>query len=459
MRIQPGAVDGPSVAEVTELYRRHMASGRAALSSMLGGVMEVASHGAWVTAQDGTHYLDFGGYAVFILGHRHPDIVAAVRRQLDTHPLGTRVFLEPVAAQAAAALAGVAPAGLDHVHFVNSGAEATEAAIKLARAHGRNSLVCATGGFHGKTLGALSVTSNELYQSRFRPLVPDVTQVPFGSVADLRAALAARPGRGCLLLEPVQGEAGVVIPPDGYLQEVAAACADYGALLVVDEIQTGLGRLGSWFAVDREGVVPDILLVGKGLSGGIVPVAAMVTSEEIYAPFGRDPFLHSSTFGASPLACAAALATIETMKAEDTPGTAALLGLRLLDLVHKACAPYPDLVAEVRGRGLLIGIEFRTEQAVGEMVLEMIEHGVLVNHSLNASRVLRFTPPARLAESEVELFDAALIESLDHVATRVGAAADTGRGLAPANPDQHKTVQHQAGPGLPRRRRCSTCGE
>lgn len=406
-------------AEVLTLYRRHLSTGRAALAQLMGSVVEVASGGAWVRAADGRRYLDFGGYGVFILGHRHPRVVAAVQRQLDTHPLATRVFLEPVAARAAQALAGVAPPGLDHVHFVNSGTEATEAALKLARAHGRTALVSARNGFHGKTLGALSITGNPLYQKPFGPLLGDVVHVGYGDAAELRAAVAARPGRACVVLEPVQGEGGVVLPPAGYLTAVAEACREHGALLVVDEIQTGLGRLGSWWGVDAEGVVPDILLAGKGLSGGVVPVAALLARADVYAPFGRDPFLHSSTFGASPLACAAALAAVQTLREDGLIARAAELGERILAGVGEVCRRHPTLIAEVRGRGLLIGLEFADQAAVGEVALELIDRGVLVNHSLNAARVLRLTPPAVLDTGDVDLFLTALDSALGAAEARL----------------------------------------
>ena len=410
----------PDCTAVLERYRRHLGTGRAALAAMLGGVVEVESGGAWVVAAGGHRYLDFGGYGVFILGHRHPKVVAAVRRQLDVHPLATRVFLEPVAALAAEALAEVAPPGLDQVHFVNSGAEATEAAIKLARANGRRTLVSAVAGFHGKTTGALTLTANGLYQRPFEPLLPGVQHVPYGDVEALRAVLAARPGDGCVVLEPVQGEGGVVLPPPGYLTAVAQACREFGALLVVDEIQTGLGRLGTWWGVDAEGVVPDMMLVGKGLSGGVVPVAAVLSRAEVYEPFGRDPFLHSSTFAGSPLACAAALAAVHAIRDENVVPRAAALGAELLDRVRTECERWPGMVAEVRGRGLLIGIEFAGDGVLGEVVLELVDRGVLVNHSLNAARVLRLTPPALLTQAEVEMFTVALRAALEAVALAQG---------------------------------------
>ncbi|AVH55168.1 MULTISPECIES: aspartate aminotransferase family protein [Streptomyces] len=423
----PGTPDTPGLADrghIARLYREHLSSGRAVLGSVLGGMLETASDGAWVYTEDGRPYLDFGGYGVFILGHRHPAVTAAVHRQVDTHPLAGRVFLEPVAARAAGALAARTPAGLDHVHFVNSGAEATEAGLKLARAHGHTALVSTAGGYHGKTLGALTATANPKYQQPFQPLLPDSTVVPYGDTDAMAAALAGLGRRACVIVEPVQGEGGVRIPPPGYLAEVSRLCRTYGAFLIVDEIQTGLGRLGSWWGMEAEGAeraAPDVLLVGKGLSGGVVPVAAMVATEAAYRPFSRDPYLHTSTFAASPIACAAAWAAVETLDREDLVGRAQVLGDRLLTGVRAACAPYSGgLVHEVRGRGLLIALEFTEERTVGELILELVGRGVVVNHSLNATRVLRLTPPAIIGDEEVRLFLAALADGLRAVATRVG---------------------------------------
>lgn len=401
--------------DLVATYREHVGTGRAALASMLGAIVEVGSDGPWVFAADGQRFLDFGGYGVFIHGHRHPRIVDAVRAQLDTHPLATRVFLEPVLGRAAQALAEVTPPGLDYVHFVNSGAEATEAALKLARANGRNKLISAHAGFHGKTIGALSLTANPVYQEPFRPLIPDTVHITYGDLDELRSAVAAAPGRACVVLEPVQGEGGVIVPPPGYLRGAADLCREHGAFLVIDEIQTGLGRLGSWWGVDLEGVRPDVLLVGKGLSGGVVPVAAMVATASAYAPFGQDPYLHTSTFGGSPLACSAALAAIQTLHAENLVPRAARLGSRLLGELQARMPGWAGLIAQVRGRGLLIGLEFHRQPDVGQAVLELLDRGVLINHSLNASTVLRLTPPAILTDAEIDLFLTALDESLSVV--------------------------------------------
>jgi putrescine aminotransferase len=204
----------------------------------------------------------------------------------------------------------------------------------------------------------------------------------------------------------------VIIPPPGYLSGAADICREFAAFLVMDEIQTGLGRLGTWWGVDLEDVRPDVLLVGKGLSGGVVPVAAMVATAEAYGPFGRDPYLHTSTFGGSPLACSAALAAVRTLQEEDLVARAARIGGRLLGGLRARMPHWAGLIAEVRGRGLLIGLEFCRQEDVGQAVLELLDRGVLINHSLNASTVLRLTPPAVLTNTEVELsldlFDDAL---------------------------------------------------
>ncbi|MCL2533722.1 MAG: aminotransferase class III-fold pyridoxal phosphate-dependent enzyme [Nocardiaceae bacterium] len=394
-------------------YRTHFGSGRAALGRLIGDLAEVESSGAWITVSDGRRVLDFGGYGVYLLGHRHPSVVEAVCAQMRRHPMASRVFLDPVSAGAAAALAEVTPGDLDLVHFVNSGAEATECALKLARAHGKTAVITTRGGFHGKTLGALSVTANAVLQQPFRPLLPHVMEVAFGDPEELEVALHVAGGHGCFIVEPVQGEGGVNVPPPGYLRAAADLCRRYDAMLIVDEIQTGLGRLGSWWGVDTEGVTPDLLLVGKGLSGGVMPIAAVVATPEAYAPFSRDPYLHTSTFAGSPAACAAAHAAIDVIRDEDLPGRAAELGDHLLAGIRTAVDRHGGgRVTQVRGRGLLLGLEMATSGLVGELFLNLLERDILANHSLNAADVLRLTPPAILTAEEVERFLCAFTEAL-----------------------------------------------
>jgi putrescine aminotransferase len=371
---------------------------------MFGGDVEVASSGPWIYTATGRAILNCGGYGVFLMGARHPRVVAAVARQLDSNPVATRMLLEPTVVEAAEALVAVSPPGLARAHFAGSGAEAVEAAIKLARANGRTHLISMESGYHGKTLGALSVTAKEVFQAPFRPLLPDVSHVPYGDAGRLAEELARYPGKACVVVEPVQGEAGVIIPPPGYLTDVRRLCDEHGALLVLDEVQTGLGRLGYWWGADREQVSPDILLVGKGLSGGVVPVSAAVATKDVFRPFDRDPFIHTSTFSGNPLAMAAACAAIAAMREENLVARAHELGALLkTELEQIARAVLGERVREVRGVGLLIGIEFSVPGMAGDLLLELIAAGVLANHSLNSAEVMRLTPPAVLGREEVDI--------------------------------------------------------
>jgi putrescine aminotransferase len=221
-----------------------------------------------------------------------------------------------------------------------------------------------------------------------------------------------------VVLEPVQGEGGVVLPPSGYLAEVSRLCRASGALLVLDEVQTGLGRLGSWWGADREDVRPDVLLVGKGLSGGVVPVAAMVATATAYKPFGDDPFLHTSTFAGSPIAMAAATAAVTAIRDEGLVERAASLGARMLADLRAALAPCGPLLRDVRGAGLLIGLEFDDPGTALDLVLDLLDRGVLVNHSLNAHRVVRLTPPAVLTDAEADRVVEAVATAASGLAAR-----------------------------------------
>ncbi|MFG1999254.1 aspartate aminotransferase family protein [Spirillospora sp. NPDC048911] len=398
-------------------YERHLGRAAARLADQTRQPVEVRSEGALVWDEEDRSYLDCGGYGVFILGHRHPAVLDAVRRQLDRHPLATRSLLSGELADAARRLAAVTPAGLERVYFACTGAEAVEAALKLARAGGRRRVIAMANGFHGKTLGALSVTDRLAFQAPFRPLLPDITTVPFGDAEALREALADGGGKACVILEPVQGEGGVRIPPAGYLREVADACGEAGAMLILDEVQSGLGRLGTWWGCDAEDVRPDLLLTGKGLGGGCLPVSAVVATEAAFAPLDRNPRLHSSTFSGYPLGMAAVTATLETIERDDVPARAQLLGKRLYEHVVEASqAAGPELVREVRGRGLLIGVELSHPRVAGRFMRELLARRVIAAHSLGTDTVVRFTPPATLTESEIDWFVNAVGEAM----TRLG---------------------------------------
>jgi len=406
---------------VLRLYDRHVNRSLASLARLVGTPVEVRAAGTKVYAGDGGTYLDCGGYGVFLLGHGHPSVLAAVRRQLEENPLASRLFLNPQLATAARDLADVAPPGLEHVLFTNSGAEAVEVGLKLARLAGRTRVVAMHGGFHGKTLGALSVTGRPQYREPFTPLLPDVEFVPYGDVGALDAVLGRDGSRTCVILEPVQAEGGVRLPPPGYLAAVRDRCTAAGSLLVLDEIQSGLGRLGSWWGADAEGVRPDILLSGKILSGGVVPVGAVVATDDVFAPLDADPLLHSSTFAGNPLAAAAVSATLAALRDEGLVERAGMLGQRVLDLTRAAVSLCPHLVRDVRGRGLLVGIEFHDAALATEFLIALLDRRVIPSYSLNSHSVLRLTPPAVLDEADLDW----LAEALE------GSARELGRQHTP----------------------------
>lgn len=393
---------------VLSQYRRHVNSGFAKLAEVLGIPVEAYSNGCLVYDETGEPYLDCGGYGVFILGHRHPRIVEAVEAQLIQHPLATRSFLNAPLAAASESLANACPPGLEYVFFTNSGAEAVEVGIKLARLNGKHKIIAMEGGFHGKTMGALSVTSRFFYRKPFLPLLEETQFIPYGEADALKKALEKEGEQKAVILEPVLGEGGVIIPPPMYLKEVENLCRQYGAFLILDEIQTGLGRLGSWWGRDIEKITPDVMLVGKGLSGGIMPVGATIATAEAFQILNKEPLLHSSTFAGNPLAMAAAHAAIQTIEQEKIVDKSYYLGKRILStiqtIMQDAC---PELVFEVRGIGLLIGLEFKAEHFAGDFLLKLLEKKVVVSTSLNTNKVVRLTPPAILNEPELEwLFDA-----------------------------------------------------
>lgn len=404
---------------VLQRYRRHVNSGLAKLGEFMNLPLEVRSEGSIVFDEHGLPYLNCGGYGVFILGHHNATVIEAVREQLENHPMTTRVLLNPHMARAAETLTSITPPQLQYVFFTNSGTEAAEGGIKIARLNGKTKLIATHGGFHGKSLGALSVTGRPRHQDPFRPLLPDVEFVPFGDAEAMREAVSRHGEEACVILEPIQAEGGVNIPPTGYLKEVETICRDHGGFLIVDEIQTGLGRLGAWWGCDLEGVQPDALLVGKNLSGSAVPVGAVVATAAAWQPLNRDPLVHTSTFGGNPLAMAAAHAAITVMKRDHIPDRARALGEVILTRIRRILLDTcPDIIADVRGVGLLIAIEFKAEHIAGDFMFQLLQRRVVVSHSLNANKVMRLTPPAILTEEEqgwlFEAVEASAIELRHH---------------------------------------------
>jgi len=399
--------------EAFDNYRSYINPPLARVMKLSGSPVEVSASGATITDHTGRSYLDFaGGYGVFTLGHRHPRVVAAVREQLDRMALSGRTMFNPLMGRLAKRLAELTPGDLTFSFFCNSGAEAVEGALKLARAAtGRATFVSTGGAFHGKTFGALSVSGRDAFRTPFAPLLPDVRQVGFGDAAALRAAVDA--GVAAVIVEPIQGEGGVNVPPDGYLREVRAICDGVGAVMIADEVQTGLGRCGARFACDREGVVPDVMALAKGLSGGVMPIGAYVARPAVWnAAYAKAPLLHTSTFGGSELACAAALAALDVLVDDDLAERARVRGDQLLAGARAVMRRHPAVIADVRGAGLLVGVELRDEGYGGAIIPDLLKRGVTAAWTLNAQRVIRLEPPliVRAAEIDVALdaFDGAV---------------------------------------------------
>src|SRR5579863_3891102 len=297
-------------------YKEYINPPLARFMKLAGAPVEERAQGCRVFDTNGKSYLDFcGGYGVFTLGHSHPKVVAAVKKQLDRMSLSTRVFFNEQMGALARELAKIAPGDLQISFFSNSGTEAVEAALKMARlSTKRVHIVSTQNAYHGKTMGSLTATGRDVFKDSFQPLVPEFEHVPFGDLAALERAL---PGAAAFIVEPIQCEGGVMIPPDGYLRGVRDLCDRHGALFIADEVQTGLGRTGYLWGVDAEGVVPDVMTIAKGLSGGVVPIGATISKTDVWMrAFGKTPLVHTSTFGGNPLACAAGLAALEVLVEE-----------------------------------------------------------------------------------------------------------------------------------------------
>ena len=352
----------------------------------------VRGEGARVWDAEGREYVDLlAGIAVNVLGHAHPALVAAVSTQVATLGHTSNLALTPPAVALAERLLGLLDPGgrrEGRVFFCNSGAEANEAAFKLTRRTGRTKVVVAERSFHGRTMGSLTLTAQPAKQDPFRPLPGEVVVVPYGDAAALRDAVDS--ATAAVFLEPIQGEGGVIPAPAGYLRAARAACDEHGALLVLDEVQTGIGRTGAWFAHQDEGIEPDVITLAKGLGGGL-PIGACIAFGEAAALLG--PGSHGSTFGGNPVSCAAALAVLEVLEQDGLLQRATDLGDRLCAIV--SASPH---VSHVRGRGLLLGVVL-TEPRAGELEAAARAHGLIVNAV--APDVIRMAPPLVLTDADV----------------------------------------------------------
>lgn len=388
--------------ETYENYKAFVNPPLARVMKLSGSPVEVRASGTTIWDHTGKAYLDFaGGYGVFTLGYQHPRVIEAVRAQLELIALSGKTMFNVMLGRAARRLAELTPGDLQISFWCNSGTEAIEGAIKLARAAtGRAKIVGTLDAFHGKTLGALSVSGRETFQTPFRPLLADADCVPFGETSRLEAALR---DAAAFVVEPVQGEGGVNVPPTGYLREVREICDRTGTLLIADEIQTGFGRCGYRFACNRDEAVPDVMTLAKGLSGGVVPVGAFIARAGIWnQAFGAAPLLHTSTFGGGELACAAALAAMDALEDEGLAERARVRGAQLLAGARAIADEFPDVVREARGLGLLVGVELTNEGYGGWIIPEMLKRGVTAAWTLNAQRVIRLEPPLIVTAQEIE---------------------------------------------------------
>jgi putrescine aminotransferase len=402
-------------AEVIEKYTNYVNPGLAKLMAFAGFGVEFYSEGCYLYDHEGKKFLDcLGGYGVFALGHRHPKVVEAVKKQLDLIALSGKAFFSKPAADLAEAIAEITPGNLQYTFFSNSGTETVEAALKFARkATGRANFVSTQGSYHGKTLGAVSVTGREKYKIGIGDLIGRVDFVEYGN-ADALAAVVNQ-DTAAVIIEPIQGEGGIIVPPAGYLTRIREICTQNGALMIADEVQTCLGRTGAMFGVDRENVVPDILTMAKQLGGGIMPIGATVGTLEVWEKvFGENPMFHTSTFGGNPLACAAGLAAIQVVKEEGLVEKSAEVGAFMKQGLQDI-ASRQDLVVEARGEGLMLGVEFAQDE-VGELcVAQMMKRGLCAAYTLNNPRVMRFEPPLIITKEQVEwalkTFEEALVET------------------------------------------------
>src|ERR1022692_506790 len=416
--------------ETLDLAARHLDSSLVDVLGILGFDKEyVSAQGSYLYDAAGRAYLDFHtGEGFASLGHNHPDVRDVLQATLAADLLdGVQIHYSVLAGMLAEALSQRLPQGLDAVFFASTGAEAVDSAMKFARAAtGRPRLISCDSSFHGVTLGPLSLVGDEFFKDGFGPLLPGCERVPFGDLARLEAELRAK-DVAAFIVEPIQGRM-VTLPPEGYLQAAQELCRRYGTMFVVDEIQTGLGRTGKWFALEHWELEPDFVLVGKALSGGYMPVAAMVTSREIYQKAVgtlERSYVHQSTFGRNRLSMAAGLATLRVIERDELVEHAARIGRIIRDGLAELAQRHP-LIKEVRGSGLMIGIELQapasrlarlnwrlihlaSEGLFPQLIVIPLhrDHGI-ITMAAGKNDVIKLLPPLTLSEDEASVFLAAL---------------------------------------------------
>jgi acetylornithine/succinyldiaminopimelate/putrescine aminotransferase len=386
-------------------------------------IIEAERDGAWVWDLDGRRFLDcFSSAGSFNVGRRNPRVIEAAHRALDSLDHGNFLLASKQKADLAKRLAELAPGNLNCVTFGTGGGEAVDFAIKLARgATGRHTIISTVNGYHGHTGFALSAGGRAAFREPFEPLMPDFEFVPFGDLAAIEAVIDDNTAG--VILEPIQGEGGIRVAPDGYLAGVRAACDRVGALLIFDEIQTGMGRTGKWFASQHWNVVPDILTVAKSLGGSIAAISATIYTEDVREFCIPNPFIHLSTFGGSDLACAIAMEVLDVLEEDGLIENAALQGERLHAGLREISARYPDVIAETRGIGLMAGVQYREDSMGPRMSWQLSRHGVLAFYSGNEPAVMRLMPPLVVQADDIDFLLIALDAAIQDLRAGVGPEA------------------------------------
>ena len=391
------------IAETVESYEKYYNRGfigyrKSVTEAGQFAALEWSGQGSLLYDLLGREYIDcLGGYGIFSAGVNHPKIVKAVTDQMQRMALNSQELLEPWRAALSRVLAEVTPGDLQNSFFINNGTDAIEGAIKLTRLYTkRNTFISTIGGFHGKSMGSLSLMGKASFREPFLHGLQDVRFVPYGDADALQYEFERCEAVGVhiagVVLEPVQGEAGGVVPPPDFLPRARELCTQYGALLIADEIQTGMGRTGKMWGVDHWNVVPDIMCVGKSIGGGVMPLSAFISSAKIWEVMIPNPIIHSTTFGGNPLACAAGLAAIQVTLEEDLPGQAAAKGEFLLRELGCLQQKYPQVLEDAHGKGLLIGMEFPVQEIGWQVASGLFKRGVLVAGTYSRAQVIRIEP-------------------------------------------------------------------
>jgi putrescine aminotransferase len=370
--------------------------------------VEWSGRGATFTDVFGRTYIDLlGGYGLLSLGWSHQKVIAAVKAQLDRSPMPTQELLDWPRGMLADLMAKITPGDIEYAFFVSSGTEAVEGAIKFAKAAtGKSGFIAAVRGFHGKTAGSLSLMGKAAYRKPAMPLLGNVYHVPYGdaSAVEQQLRIAREVGNeiAAVVMEPVQGEAGAITPPDDFWPRLRQLCDEYGVLLIADEVQTGLGRTGALWGVNHWNVAPDIICSAKALGGGVMPIGAFMASKRVWKQFIDEPFFHTTTTGGNPLACAAAIATINVVLEDDLPRQAAEKGQYFIERLQPLALKYDSIYTKITGKGLLIGQHFHDAETGYKVAAGLFKRGVLISGTLTSATTVRIEPPLVIEYSEID---------------------------------------------------------